>query len=218
MSPGPVRVMIVDDHAFVRSAIRQALTTRDVEVVAEAASAEEALRVALEARPDVLLLDVDLPGMTGIRLLRDLVPRLPDTRVVMLTVSNDIGDAVAALRLGAAGYLTKDIDADALLRAVRGARDGDLAMPRRLAAHAVREIVAGTAGSGTVSPEQAVLAQLSARELEILRLLAMGMTDREIGEALTISIRTVETHVSNILRKLDVRNRSEATRRFLDRR
>jgi DNA-binding NarL/FixJ family response regulator len=212
MSPGPVRVMIVDDHAFVRSAIRQALTTRDVEVVAEAAS------VALDTRPDVLLLDVDLPGMTGIRLLRDLVPRLPDTRVVMLTVSNDIGDAVAALRLGAAGYLTKDIDADALLRAVRGARDGDLTMPRRLAARAVREIVAGTGGTGSASPEQAVLAQLSARELEILRLLAMGMTDREIGEALTISIRTVETHVSNILRKLDVRNRSEATRRFIDRR
>lgn len=216
MSPAPLRVMIVDDHAFVRSAIRQALTTRDVEVVAEAATAEEALRVALDTRPDVLLLDVDLPGMTGIRLLRDLVPRLPDTRVVMLTVSNDIGDAVAALRLGAAGYLTKDIDADALLRAVRGARDGDLAMPRRLAARAVREIVAGTAG--TASAEEAALAQLSARELEILRLLAMGMTDREISEALTISIRTVETHVSNILRKLDVRNRSEATRRFLDRR
>jgi DNA-binding NarL/FixJ family response regulator len=205
--------MIVDDHAFVRSAIRQALTTREVTVVAEAASAEDALQVALRERPDVVLLDVDLPGMTGLRLLRDLVPRLPETRIVMLTVSTDLRDAVAAVRLGAAGYLTKEIDADALLRAVRGVRDGDLAMPRRLAGRVLRELAIGETG---VAEDEARLDTLSAREIEILRLLAEGMTDREIGEALTISTRTVETHVSNILHKLDVRNRSEAARRYLE--
>ncbi len=213
MSSGITRVMIVDDHAFIRQAIRQALTTRDVEVVAEAASAEQALDLALELRPDVLLLDLDLPGMSGLRLLRDLAPRLPETRIVMLTVSTAQDDVVAALRLGAAGYLTKDIDGDALLRAVRGVTDGEFAMPRRLVTRAIRELVS----SGPADPgEAAALDDLSRREHEILALLAGGLTDREIGESLTISVRTVETHVSNILRKLDVRNRAEAARRFVD--
>ena len=214
MPTGIIRVMIVDDHAFIRQAIRQALTTRDVEVVAEAASAEQALDLALEVRPDVLLLDLDLPGVSGLRLLRDLAPRLPETRIVMLTVSTAPDDVLAALRLGAAGYLTKDIDGDALLRAVRGVTDGEFAMPRRLVTRAIRELVSGggLAGAG----DTAALADLSRREHEILALLAGGLTDREIGESLTISVRTVETHVSNILRKLDVRNRAEAARRFVE--
>ena len=213
MPTGIIRVMIVDDHAFIRQAIRQALTTRDVEVVAEAASAEQALDLALEVRPDVLLLDLDLPGVSGLRLLRDLAPRLPETRIVMLTVSTAPGDVLAALRLGAAGYLTKDIDGDALLRAVRGVTDGEFAMPRRLVTRAIRELVS----SGPADPgEAAALDGLSRREHEILGLLADGLTDREIGESLTISVRTVETHVSNILHKLDVRNRAEAARRFVE--
>jgi len=142
---GPLRVMLVDDHAFVRSAIRQALTAPDISIVAEASTAEEALRVALDARPDVLLIDIDLPGMNGLRLLRELAPRLPDTRFVMLTVSTDQADVLEAVRLGASGYLTKDLDADALLRSIRGVRDGDLAMPRpRCAISSRRERVART--------------------------------------------------------------------------
>jgi len=211
---GPLRVMLVDDHAFVRSAIRQALTAPDISIVAEASTAEEALRVALDARPDVLLIDIDLPGMNGLRLLRELAPRLPDTRFVMLTVSTDQADVLEAVRLGASGYLTKDLDADALLRSIRGVRDGDLAMPRRLAARTMRDLV--EAGTGRTHGERAGLGGLSRREDEILRLLANGLTDREIGEALTISTRTVETHVSNILRKLDARNRAEASRRYLE--
>jgi DNA-binding NarL/FixJ family response regulator len=206
--------MLVDDHAFVRSAIRQALTAPDVSVVAEASTAEEALRVALDARPDVLLIDIDLPGMNGLRLLRELGPRLPDTRFVMLTVSTDQADVLEAVRLGASGYLTKDLDADALLRSIRGVRDGDLAMPRRLAARTMRDLV--ESGSGRTAAPRTGMGGLSRREDEILRLLASGLTDREIGEALTISTRTVETHVSNILRKLDARNRAEASRRYLD--
>ena len=210
----PLRVMLVDDHAFVRSAIRQALTAPDVTVVAESSTAEEALRVALDARPDVVLIDIDLPGMNGLRLLRELAPRLPDAKFVMLTVSTVQADVLEAVRLGASGYLTKDLDADALLRSIRGVRDGDLAMPRRLAARTMRDLV--DAGTGRSPGDRGGLAGLSRREEEILRLLANGLTDREIGEALTISTRTVETHVSNILRKLDARNRAEASRRYLE--
>jgi DNA-binding NarL/FixJ family response regulator len=210
----PLRVMLVDDHAFVRGAIRQALTAADVVVVAEAATAEDAMRVALDVRPDVMLLDIDLPGMNGLRLLREIGPRLPETKFVMLTVSTDHDDVLEAVRLGAVGYLTKDLDADALLRSIRGVRDGDLAMPRRLAARTIRDLVESSAGRGERGTPGA--ATLSRREEEILRLLANGLTDREIGEALTISTRTVESHVSNVLRKLDARNRAEAARRYLE--
>jgi DNA-binding NarL/FixJ family response regulator len=210
----PLRVMLVDDHGFVRAAIRQALTAPDVAVVGEAATAEEALDIALELRPDVLLADIDLPGMNGLRLLRELAPRLPETKFVMLTVSTDSDDVLEAVRLGAVGYLTKDLDADALLRSIRGVRDGDLAMPRRLAARTMRALV--ETGPGRTERGGPDLASLSRREEEILRLLSSGLTDREIGEALTISTRTVESHVSNLLRKLGARNRAEAARRFLD--
>jgi DNA-binding NarL/FixJ family response regulator len=212
-----LRVMLVDDHGFVRSAIRQALTAPDVEVVGEAPSAEEALRIAPELKPDVMLIDIDLPGMNGLRLLRELRPRLPDSKFVMLTVSTSQADVLEAMRLGAVGYLTKDLDSDALLRAIRGVRDGDLAMPRKLAARTMRDLV-DNAGSRVMERGTPGLDSLSPREEEILRLLADGMTDREIGEGLTISTRTVETHVSNILRKLDSRNRAEAARRYLERR
>lgn len=212
MAAGVLRVLLVDDHAFVRAAIRQALAAPDIEVVGEAASAEEALTMAPSLRPDVALLDVDLPGMNGIALLRELAPRLPETRFVMLSASVDPGDVLESLRLGAVGYLTKDLDGPALLRSVRGAAEGDLAMPRRLAARAVRDLVdAARHGANRV---EGGLAALSPRETETLRLLAQGLTDREIAEALTISTRTVETHVSNILRKLEARNRAEAARRY----
>jgi two-component system nitrate/nitrite response regulator NarL len=209
----PLRVLLVDDHGFVRSAIRQALTAPDIDVVGEAATAEDALRLVPELRPDVCILDIDLPGMSGLRLLRELRPRVPDTQFVMLTVSTSQADLLEAVRLGAAGYLMKDLDADALLRAIRGVRDGDLAMPRRLALRTIRALVEGS-GRRSSEKGRTPLKALSHREVEILRLLADGLTDREISETLTISIRTVETHVSNILRKLDVRNRAEAARLY----
>lgn len=207
-----LRVMLVDDHALVRSAIRQAISADDVEVVAEAGSGEEALSEAIAVRPDVILLDLDLPGMSGTHILRELVPRLPDTKIVMLTVSTSRRDLVDAVRLGAAGYLTKDLSPDALLRAVRGIRRGDLPMSRSFAAQALDELARTTRqvpAAGTGSD-----AGLSARETEVLRLLADGLTDREIAASLQISPRTVETHVSNVLHKLGVRNRAEAARRF----
>ena len=131
-----LRVMLVDDHALVRSAVRAALEAPDIEVVAEASTAEAAVEEAVRTRPDVLLLDVDMPGMTGIQLVRELRPRLPETQIVMLSASGDDRTVVEAMRQGAAGYLTKDLGPEALQRAVRGVRSGDLAMSRNMAARA----------------------------------------------------------------------------------
>jgi DNA-binding NarL/FixJ family response regulator len=205
--------MLVDDHAFVRSAIRQALTSPDIDVVAECSNGEEALAVAPQLRPDVLLLDIDMPGMSGLQILRELAPRLPATKIVMLTVSSLDRDVLDAMRDGASGYLTKDVGPDALLRAVLGAAHGDLAMPRRLAAKVVGHF-ATAARHGPAVGDDPGMAALTPREVDVLRLLSEGLTDRETAEALTLSTRTVETHVGNILRKLQVRNRAEAARRY----
>jgi DNA-binding NarL/FixJ family response regulator len=203
--------MLVDDHALVRAAVRQAIDDGGIELVGEAATAEDAFALALSVRPDVLLLDIDLPGMSGIQMVEELAPRLPDTRIVMLTVSDSERDMLDSISRGAAGYLTKDLSPEALQRALRGTQRGELAMSRRFAARAVRHFadlarrsrVAGGAVEG-----------LSPRENDVLRMLAEGLTDREIADALIISPRTVESHVSNILHKLNVRNRAEAAQRY----
>jgi DNA-binding NarL/FixJ family response regulator len=204
--------VLVDDHALVRSAIRQALEAPDVTVVGEARSAEEAIEIAPQLRPDVLLIDIDLPGLTGIEAVRELAPRLPDTRIVMLTASTDRRDLLEAVRHGAAGYLTKDLSGAALLRAVRGLRQGDLAMSRGHAAAVVEHLARSARAPAPASDAGEEV--LSTREGEVLRLLAEGLTDREIAAALSISPRTVESHVSSVLRKLGVRNRAEAAQRY----
>lgn len=211
----PLRVMLVDDHALVRSAVRQALTAApDIEVVGEASSADDALLLAPDLRPDVLLLDINLPGGDGLRVLRELRPRLPETRIVMLTVSTERRDLLEAIREGAAGFLTKDLSPEALLRTVRGIRRGDLPMSRAMAADVIRSLASRQPAAASVPGAEDVLGSLSARESEVLRHLAAGLTDREIGGQLGISPRTVETHVGSILHKLNVRNRAEAARRY----
>jgi DNA-binding NarL/FixJ family response regulator len=210
-----IRVMVVDDHPLVRAAVRQALVAAGLSVVAEADTAEEALEVAPQVRPDVLLVDIELPGMDGVALVRELAPRLPDTRIVMLTASREDRHVVDAMRFGAAGYLTKDLSVDGLGRAVRAAWQGELAMSHGTAARLVRRLVetarAMPPAAATADPG---LRTLTVREGDVLQRLAEGLTDHEIADALTLSPRTVEMHVSHILHKLHARNRAEAARRY----
>ncbi len=214
-SRNPLRVMLVDDHSLVRSAVRQAISDGEVELVAEAATAEDAFALALSIRPDILLLDINLPGMKGLQMLDEIAPRLPDTKVVMLTVSDSERDVIDAIARGASGYLTKDLNPDALLRALKGVHRGELAMSRRMAARVMRHFAdAARRGRAAAGPSDGLLESLSPRENDVLRMLAEGLTDREIAGALIISPRTVETHVSNVLRKLAVRNRAEAAQRY----
>jgi DNA-binding NarL/FixJ family response regulator len=217
MTAGGLTVMLVDDHALVRSAVRQALDAPDITVVGEAATAAEAMELAPRLAPDVLLMDINLPDTDGLHLLRELAPRLPDTKIVMLTISEDRRDLIQAVRSGAAGYLTKDLGPAALQRAVRGIKAGDLAMSRGMAAEVVRELASATRrGVGMPGGSGAAVAldALSPRELDVLRLLADGLTDRAIAEQLGISARTVETHVGSILHKLAVRNRAQAAAQY----
>jgi DNA-binding NarL/FixJ family response regulator len=206
---GRLRVMLVDDHALIRAAVRQAIEGPDVVVVEEAESFADALELGERARPDVVLVDIGLGGSSdGLQLVRELSPRLPGTTFVMLSASSSDADLLEAVMAGARGYLTKNVSPEALLRAVRSARRGELAMPRAMAARLVQRLADAARNRGGLDGPE--LVRLSAREREVLKLLANGRTDREIAEALTISPRTAETHVAAILRKLEVRNRSEA--------
>jgi DNA-binding NarL/FixJ family response regulator len=207
-----IRVMVVDDHPLVRSAVAKAIAGDGMEVVAECSTAEEALARAPQVAPDILLLDIALPGMSGVELVRELAPRLPGTRILMLTMSSADRDVADAMRYGASGYLTKDLSPEALARSLRAAQSGELVMPRVLANRLLTRILR-RGGAASTEPAPA-LERLTVRERDILRLLAEGLGDRDIATALTISTRTVESHVSSILRKLDVRNRSEAARRY----
>jgi two-component system nitrate/nitrite response regulator NarL len=209
-----LRVMIVDDHPLVRSAVARALTGDGMTVVAEAATGEEAIAIATRIAPDILLLDIALPGMSGVHVVRELAPRLPATRIVMLTASSADRDVADAMRYGASGYLTKDLSAEALARSLRATLNGELVIPRRLAARLLARML--PRGMSEPAADGVPLDRLTRRERDVLRLLADGLGDRDIAAALTISRRTVETHVSSILRKLGVRNRSEAARRYRD--
>lgn len=214
-APRPaIRVMVVDDHPLVRSAVAKAIAGDGMVVVAEASTAEEALVLAPQLAPDILLLDIALPGMSGVELLRELAPRLPGSKIVMLTMSASDRDVLDAMRIGAAGYLTKDLSPEALARSLRATQTGELVMPRQLASRLVAKLL--RRGTPLEAGGDASVDTLTTRERDILRLLADGLSDRDIATALTISRRTVESHVSSILRKLDVRNRAEAARRFRD--
>jgi DNA-binding NarL/FixJ family response regulator len=204
---GPVRVVLVDDHRMFRSGVRAELGAA-VEVVGEAEDVDEAVRVITSTQPDVVLLDVHLPGGGGRQVLASVLPALPDVRFLALSVSDAPEDVISVVRVGARGYVTKSITGPELATAVRRVADGDAVFSPRLAGF-VLDAFAATTDVATIDED---LDRLSQREREVLRLIARGYTYKEVGKELFISVKTVETHVSAVLRKLQLSNRHELTR------
>ncbi|HEX8103580.1 MAG TPA: response regulator transcription factor [Solirubrobacteraceae bacterium] len=206
-------VVVVDDHAIFRRGVRAELEGR-VDVVGEAGSVEEAVRVILEARPDVVLLDVHMAGGGGVEVIRQVAERAPAQRFLALSVSDAADDVIAIIRAGARGYVTKTIGGEELADAIRRVADGDAVFSPRLAGF-VLDAFAGTMTPAEVDPE---LDQLTVREREVLRHLARGYLYKEIAHRLGISTKTVEAHVSAVLRKLQLSNRHELSRWAVERR
>ncbi len=207
------RVFLVDDHAMVRTGVRAELGA-DIDVVGEAADVVAAVEGIRATVPDVVLLDVHLPGGGGRAVLEQVRAELPTVRWLALSVSDAAEDVIAVIRAGARGYVTKSISGPDLLDAVRRVADGDVVFSPRLAgfvldAFAAGGVPAAPAEDPAVDPG---LDLLSAREREVMQLLARGYTYREIGSRLFISVKTVESHASNVLRKLQLSNRNELTR------
>ena len=207
------RVVIVDDHAMFRSGVRSELGTA-VDVVAEAEDVDTAVAAVITHRPDVVLLDVHLPGGGGVEVMRRSQVTAPETRYLALSVSDAAEDVIGTIRGGARGYVTKTITGPELVSAIRRVADGDAVFSPRLAGF-VLDAFASRPDVPVADPE---LDQLTNREREVLRLLARGYAYKEIAKELFISIKTVETHVSNVLRKLQMSNRYELSRWAADRR
>jgi DNA-binding NarL/FixJ family response regulator len=203
-----VRVVIVDDHDVIRVGVRESLDD-DIEVVGEARDVESAIEVVSDVSPDVVILDVHLPGGTGggaLDVLAAIVDGQTPPRVLALSVSDAAEDVVAVVRAGARGYVTKSISGPDLSDAVRRVATGDAVFSPRLAGFVLDAF--GAAG-GEVAEIDEDLDKLTAREQEVMRLIARGYTYREVGEKLFISIKTVETHVGKVLHKLQLSNRHE---------
>ena len=226
-----IRILLIDDHNLFRSGVRQLLQREaDLQIVAEAADGLEGLKRAKALKPDVILLDLNMPGLSGLETLKLLVQDVPDARVIILTVSEEADELGQALTAGACGYLTKNIEADTLVAAIRKARQGQpviadsmtvkLVEQLRSQAQGVRAAPAPFDGAGDAaggvmaaagrSPgvgSQAVAARLTTREREIVRLLARGESNKEIARDLDVAESTVKIHVQNILKKLGLTSR-----------
>jgi len=207
------RVFLVDDHQMFRSGVRAELGDR-VEVVGEAADVESAVQGIRATEPEVVLLDVHLPGGGDRAVIETLKAALPDVVFLALSVSDAAEDVIAVIRAGARGYVTKTISSDDLAAAIRRVRDGDAVFSPRLAGF-VLDAFAGEVAPEVADPE---LDQLSPREREVMRLIARGYTYKELARRLDLSVKTVETHVSAVLRKLQLSSRHELTRWATDRR
>jgi DNA-binding NarL/FixJ family response regulator len=215
---GPVRVFLVDDHRLFLAGVRAELSGRadvDVDIVGDAVDVESAVEGIRATRPDVVLLDVHLPGGGGQAVIDAVRPGLPDVLFLALSVSDAAEDVIAVIRAGARGYVTKTISPDELAAAIVRVRDGDAVFSPRLAGFVLDAFAAALPPGAAVDPE---LDQLTPREREVLRLLARGYTYKEIARRLGVSVKTVETHVSSVLRKLQLSSRHELTRWATDRR
>ena len=199
-----VRVVLVDDHRLVRSGVRAELGGA-VEVVGEAGEVDEAVHVITGAKPDVVLLDVHMPGGGGVEVIRGVHAQLPAVRFLALSVSDAAEDVIGVVRAGARGYVTKTIDGPALTDAIVRVAGGDAVFGPRLAGF----VLDAFSGAEAAPESDDELDALTPREREVLRLIARGYTYREAAQELVLSERTIETHVSSVLRKLQLSNRRE---------
>jgi DNA-binding NarL/FixJ family response regulator len=199
------RVVLVDDHALFRAGVAAELADA-VDLVGEAGDVAKAITVIRATQPDVVLLDVHLPGGGGRAILDACVPELPGTRFLALSVSDAADDVIGVVRGGARGYVTKSVGATELLEAIHRVALGEAVFSPRLAGFVL------DAFSGVAAPVDDELDQLSPREREVMRFIARGYTYREVARELVLSVKTVETHVSSVLRKLQLSNRHELAR------
>ncbi|MFF0307579.1 response regulator [Streptosporangium sp. NPDC004379] len=209
-SGDPIRVLIVDDHALIRRSLEMALSTEtDIEVVGEASDGQEAVEFADRLTPDVMLMDVRMPRRSGIEATREIKASVPSTRIIMLTVSDEEEDLFEAIKAGATGYLLKNVQLDEVPEAVRGVHEGQSLINPAMAAKLITEF-ANMSRKEAERPPQLPVPRLTDREMEVLRLVAKGMNNREIAKQLFIAENTVKNHVRNILDKLQLHSRMEA--------
>jgi len=202
---GPIRIMLVDDHAVLRSGLRLLLEREEgLEPVGEAGTAEDAIRALPRLRPDVVVLDIEMPGMGGLEGAGKIRERAPDARILFLSMHDQARDVRQAFDAGADGYLLKSAADEDLVRAVRAVAGGERYVHPSLGA-----VLAAPASSGP-------LGELTSREREVLRLLALGHTNQEIAESLIVSVRTVESHRAHVMTKLRVTTRAGLVRAALD--
>jgi NarL family two-component system response regulator LiaR len=205
-TPAPIRVLLVDDHAVVRKGLR-ALLDREpgVEVAGEAEDGEQAVRAAERLRPDVILMDLEMPGIGGLEAIRQIVQIRPESRIVVLTSHAAQEDVFPALKVGALGYLLKHSAPEDVLLAIRQAQRGETALHPAIARMVLQEL-----HRPAQPKQQPTTDPLSERELEVLRLIARGMSNQEIADTLVVGEATVRSHVSSILRKLQLASRTQA--------
>ena len=217
MTPDRLRVVLVDDHRLFRAGVRSELS-EDVDVVGEAETVAEAVTVIVALQPDVVLLDVHMPDGGGRAVLAGVGTAAPSTRFLALSVSDAAEDVIGVIRGGARGYVTKSISAAELADAVRRVSAGDAVFSPRLAGFVLDAFSSSAPLPDDAPAEHEDLDRLTARERDVLRLIARGYTYKEVAAELHISGRTVETHVSSVLRKLQLSNRRELSRWAADRR
>jgi DNA-binding NarL/FixJ family response regulator len=202
-----VRVLLVDDHDLFRTGLRTLLEEHGVEIVGEAANGDEAVELVAEHAPDVVLMDLEMPGKRGVEATRDIATIAPLTRVVVLTISDQDADVLDAVVAGACGYLLKDATVPELLRGIKAASVGESLISPSIASKVLQRV---RATSPDAEAAETLLAQLSDRELQVLKLIANGQDNAQLARELFISAKTVTNHISNILFKLSIENRIQA--------